>query len=125
MRIVPADGATTIGFVLYSGGWRNAPFETHDSCGLFCGAARAEEAIIRAWQTEIVAQRHALIVAPKRPHRCNSARCCPEVPIASMPESIRIRPTNHSYATAQGCRRHGQRAPTPVEGQDRVPSGLS
>jgi hypothetical protein len=44
---------------------------------------------------------------------------------ASMPKSIRIRPTNQPYATAQGCRRPGQRAPAPVEGQDRVPSGPS
>src|SRR6185295_16172487 len=49
-----------------SEGWRNVPFETHDNCALFCRAARAEEAIIRAWQTEIVAQRLALIVAPEQ-----------------------------------------------------------
>jgi len=40
--------------------------EIQDSRGLFCGAARAEEAIIRAWQTEIVTQRLALIVAPEQ-----------------------------------------------------------
>ena len=45
--------------VLCSGGWRNVSFEIHDSCGLFRVAAHAEEAIIRAWQTEIVAQRLA------------------------------------------------------------------
>jgi hypothetical protein len=52
--------------VLCSERWRNVPFETHDNCALFCRAARAKEAIIRAWQTEIVVQRLALIVTPEQ-----------------------------------------------------------
>src|SRR5262245_44838113 len=40
-----------------------------DCCCLFCRAALAEEAIVRARQAEIVAQRLALIVAPKQTAR--------------------------------------------------------